>query len=507
MDQHLSEPRCPPGVEPHDRMSYLFRGKVIGDLVLKNIGDRNQVTWRAQDKVVINYFLARNGFDELVVRSPSKLRELAQLLNVDVDWFQQTEWPAIEGKIASSLKYHLGKLINNAQNGFKRRFDADLRRSVYTWPEELRRTLLRTVCEGCQCAGNGGDGIVHVHAPGGGQGEDHGGNGRGDGGANGGGNALPRPRDPATPPRRAPPVSPPVTPPVSPARAPAGVSEREGPRGRPISLPVSPVSAPGDIAGADIRHGLRHSQLPFRAVTNQFRRSLPPRPRPPPQGLNGSLFNDQPASQHPPVNLPVPAPGLPQRDVRHRLRHSLPPRIQPPADIPGRVVQNIPPAPQQPPSQPPVRPRPAPAMNNKPLGLALQDMMSRRRSLTNRSTAHMAACSDLVDTALNAIRDPEARIPLYATVLRELLPAGADAAALDMMLATLHNAQGDLGQGAAEPVGQLLERVRLLRAERERARRSFEAAKEEASEVMRRWASEGHFRELGDAHWLQVLSV
>ncbi|KAK1961310.1 hypothetical protein LY78DRAFT_684951 [Colletotrichum sublineola] len=88
---------------------------------------------------VAHDFLSNNpsapGTHAVASSSASKmsgLRKLASLLDSNVTTLDSTKWAAIEGKIRSSLIYHLGCIMEAPP--FKVSFDPEERRKVYRWP-------------------------------------------------------------------------------------------------------------------------------------------------------------------------------------------------------------------------------------------------------------------------------------------------------------------------------------------------------------------------------------
>ncbi|KAK1565882.1 uncharacterized protein LY79DRAFT_675105 [Colletotrichum navitas] len=99
-------------------------------------------------------------------------------------------------------------------------------------------------------------------------------------------------------------------------------------------------------------------------------------------------------------------------------------------------------------------------------------MAREKNALVAMSIACMDAYGELVTAELN-LKDPEVWLPLYATVLRRLLPTGqvpTPAALLDIMLLHLlsKKERGVVDRGA---VVQLLAWVEHLGKEREEAER------------------------------------
>ncbi|KAL0929292.1 uncharacterized protein CTRU02_215745 [Colletotrichum truncatum] len=163
MNQHLQEPRCLENGDPADRLSYIFRGVSMGQLIYKSSGDRVQLVWRPRDKLIMQYFLAKHSFEPHMPKSFS-MRGLAQLLDVNVESLDVAEWLAIETRMRSSLDYHLKRIMNEHSSEFRFRYDKEKRRKVYVWPEQLRDTLLRSICQGCQRDGDaGGRCALHIH--------------------------------------------------------------------------------------------------------------------------------------------------------------------------------------------------------------------------------------------------------------------------------------------------------------------------------------------------------
>ncbi|KAK1958611.1 hypothetical protein LY78DRAFT_685986 [Colletotrichum sublineola] len=135
-------------------------------------------------------------------------------------------------------------------------------------------------------------------------------------------------------------------------------------------------------------------------------------------------------------------------------------------------------------------------------------------AIASRSCAYIDTCGELADTALN-LKDMEARLPLYATVLCGLLsaggvsagrvpaPAASSSSAADVMLPHLLSEEKEARRGA---VGQLLARVELLGKEQEEAERRARVAVEEASdEASGALSGVACFPGLADPAWLLAL--
>ncbi|KAK1961311.1 hypothetical protein LY78DRAFT_684952 [Colletotrichum sublineola] len=133
--------------------------------------------------------------------------------------------------------------------------------------------------------------------------------------------------------------------------------------------------------------------------------------------------------------------------------------------------------------------------------------MSRQKSaLATANLAYIDACGELVNAAPHT-KPSEARLPLYTTVLRGLLPVGEVpvlAALSDAMLLHLLSEGRGFADGGA--VGRLLAQVEILGKKREDAEQRAEVAVEQAVGLVKRAAAEVACKYPGLADPLSLLS-